>query len=728
MIHPVTPYCATVSEDVGQSAVLFDYNLSGYTLTMHNTGDSVWLKVTWTNGGAIAFRIAYGMNSIFEDVSISQDGNGLSIKGLTRLAHYTIAITFPAECMFRYAISMRLRFPMLIPYWPRDIVPLTKVGRIENTSGVIHMQQEGARSGQLLFSMTKPSVGSVFYFQNLSSVSPYCEAAEISPSDAVGGNWPEVGFQFPVNPDKPIPADVGYVISDAYVILSDAIPEKADQITRQYLNHLAKVYTVLPKPETRFHDWIAIAEKAKKDIEDNKGCWSLIDGKQYLNAYVGDYKTPAEIMVQLAVLLPLMEYREWSGEKLPLFDVINNGLATFYDNRVKSIVRWHPERVDNLDKSEEQKREMVMDSWYLHHPLLNLGRLALKGNTAAKKLFLDSLEFAIRVARHFNYDWPVFYRMTTLEVLKAETEPGKGGEKDVPGSYAHVMLTAYKLTGENRYLDEAVRAVKNLDSLGFDIFYQANNTAFAAGALLELYLETKDEHYLNLSYSCVAGIFRNIRLWDADYGYSQHFQHFFSVFPLNDAPYTAAYEELEVYAALHHFLQVSRKIEILPSLRILLPEFIRYALSRMPYYYPALLPDEMIADEVKTGEVQRDLWMPIEDINDGYEKSGAVGQEVYGAGIPFAVVARQYFKLRPLEVHVFVDYPVSSFRCRKKSATFRTLGSKSFNAHLVLHQLPKAKPAKIKVEVRQGSSYLEIHAKKRNIFEIPGGSLIRIQW
>src|SRR5690606_29153604 len=117
--------------------------------------------------------------------------------------------------------------------------------------------------------------------------------------------------------------------SDAYVVLSDEIPSKADRITRQYLSHLAKVYTVLPKPEAQFHDWIDIAKKAEKDLENNKGCWSLIEGKQYLNAYVGDYKTPAEIMVQLAVLLPLIEYEEWSGEKTKLAEAINNGLATF---------------------------------------------------------------------------------------------------------------------------------------------------------------------------------------------------------------------------------------------------------------------------------------------------------------------------------------------------------------------------------------------------------------
>lgn len=164
--------------------------------------------------------------------------------------------------------------------------------------------------------------------------------------------------------------------------------------------------------------------------------------------------------------------------------------------------------------------------------------------------------------------------------------------------------------------------------MGLDIFYQANNTAFAAGALLELYRETNDKRLLELSYCCLAGIFKNIQLWDCNYGNGKEIPNFFAVFPLNDAPYTAAYEELEVYAALHHYLIMAEGIVILPSLRILLPEFIKYVINRLPFYYPSLLPEDIIAKETKTGEVQNDLWIPLEDLHDGWENHGQVGQEV----------------------------------------------------------------------------------------------------
>lgn len=730
MINPVTPWTATVQADIVNSTLIFEMAILRYKLQIHDAGDSIWLTADWPERGSIAFRLAFGMNSDFEKISVNEIDDNILIKASTRLGNYSINLSFPdnQSGIFRYTTTFKAYFSFLIPFWPRDIVPLTQDGKVENTSGIIHTHQVGTRSGQMFFSMTKPKNGSVFYFQNLTAMSPYCDATETSLAETVGGDWPEIGFEFPVNSEKPIPEGIEFTISDAFVILDENIVENDFEVTSQFLNNLATIYSFIPKPEPTYQDWHTIAEKVLTQLHMNKGCWTVTNGIPFLNAYAGDYTTPAEIMVQLAVLLPLHEYLEWSGKEHPLYDDLNNGLSDFYDEKISSIIRWHPALADDLDKSEEQKREMVMDSWYLHHPLLNLSRLALRGDKTAKKLFLDSIDYTIKVAHHFNYEWPVFYKMTTLEVLKAETSPGKGGEKDVPGSYAHVMLMAYKLTNEKRFLNEAVKALKSLEGLAFDIFYQANNTAFTAGALVELYRETNDQKYLDLSYSCLAGIFKNVQIWDCNYGYGKNFPNFFSVFPLNDAPYTAAYEEFEVYAALHHYMEVTEGIDILPSLKVLIPEFIKYAVSRLPYYYPTLLPEDMIAEEIKTGEVQKDLWVPLEDMHDGWEKSGEVGQEVYGSGVPFGVIPRQYFMLTDIKAMIFINYPAVKFRFGKNTVTFRVSGDSQFMASLTFSGLSKAELSKIKVEVKNSSVYREIRDSVSNQFEFPGGSMIRITW
>lgn len=731
MIHPVTPWSATVQTDIENAELLAGAQLGNFTVQFYNAGDSLWLTVTWPESGRVAFRIAFGINSDFDKATINKVDGGFLITAATRLGSYRIVVSFPDSDypVFRYTTTFRAKFEMLIPYWPGDIVPLTTDGRIENTGGRIHAFQEGGRSGQLFFSYTRPKTGSVFYFQNLTAMSEYCEASETSLYGTIGGEWPEIGFHFPVNKEKPLPAGIEYVISDAFVLVSEDIPESDFEICEQYLKYLAAIYLLLPRPEPTYQDWPDIAQKSLKDLRENKGCWLQVSGHSFLNAYLSDYKTPVEIMVQLAVLLPLMEYLEWTGEKDSVADTLNAGLDAFYDDGIKSIVRWHPAMRDNLDRSEEQKQEMVMDSWYLHHPLMNLARLALGGDRIAKKLFLDSIDFAIKVAHHFDYDWPVFYKMTTLEVIKSETRPGKGGEKDVPGSYAHMMLLAWQLTREKRYLNEALKAVKKLGGLNFDIFYQANNTAFSAAALVELYKETGDEDLLRLSYCCLAGVLRNAQLWDCNYKHGKNFPNFFAIFPLNDAPYTAAYEELEVFAAIHHYMLVSEDIDLFPPLKLLLPELIRYASGRLAYYYPPMLPEEMISKEVKTGEIQKDLWIPLEDIHDGIEESGSVGQEVYGAGLPFGIVSRLYHKIPNSDAIIFVDYPARGFRKTKRSVTFRIDGSDAMSCKVRILGVSQKALARVVVEAKRGGTYQSISPDPENpeTFTVKGGAKVRVR-
>lgn len=61
-------------------------------------------------------------------------------------------------------------------------------------------------------------------------------------------------------------------------------------------------------------------------------------------------------------------------------------------------------------------------------------------------------------------------------------------------SHALLMLLVYQLTKEKRYLNEAKKAAKKLTDYGIDIFYQANNTAFSAKTLLQLFKIIKKKY------------------------------------------------------------------------------------------------------------------------------------------------------------------------------------------------------------------------------------------
>jgi hypothetical protein len=344
---------------------------------------------------------------------------------------------------------------------------------------------------------------------------------------------------------------------------------------------------------------------------------------------------------------------------------------------------------------------------------------------------MDSLEYMIKVAHRFKYRWPVFYDMKTLEILKGEKQPGKGGEGDVAGLYAWVMLQAWDLTKDDRYLNEAKKAGKSLLGLGFELFYQANNTALAAKAMLRLWNETKDKVFLDLSILCLVNIFRNMQIWDCDYGYGKNYSTFFAVYPLSDAPYTAAYEEAEVFASMHHYLQMAADEDLPRSVSLLLAEFTRYIVDRAVYYYPPMLPKEMLADEVKMGQVDPNMWIALEDLHDGWEKSGEVGQEVYGAGVAFGIVPRHYLKVDNELFMIFVDYPTTKCNKRGKTFTFDVRGDSRLTCRMMIVKKDKTKLPQFTV-TQKGDGKSEALTGKVNDgnieYSLRGDRTIKVSW
>ena len=733
-MNALSPWAVSASAELaGAEKEIFDQSVPNFKFKVFLSSDSVWVKVAMPNGGSVSFRAVFSPGGTIDISKRKVNENGIevlltSIYGKQKL---TIILHTEAEYpILHYTTTLTPAKDLLLPYWPKDILFTGKDNNAENTRGKVYSSQFGTRTGFMYMSQTKPKSASILYLQNLTALAGYCDQTETSAGDTVGGEWPEMGFSLPPS-KKPLKGGKEVVIADALVAFHHEVPSDEPDMIQLYLNMLASIYVLLPKPQTNYKHWPSILEKGLKDLIESPGCWSQVAGHKYLNAYVSDYETPPEIMVQLAVLLPLLDYKEWSKNELEVMKTIKDGLPAFYDKKLGTIMRWLPAAEDQLKGEEEQKTPKVMDSWYLHHPLLNLSRLALKGDQQAKQLFMDSLDFAIRVAHHFNYQWPVFYKMDTLEIIKAETAAGKGGEKDVAGIYTHVMLQAFELTGNKRYLAEAEKAANTLQGYGFDIFYQANNTAFSSGALLRLYKITKNELYLQLSYMCLAGIFRNVQLWDCNYGYGKNFPKFFSLYPLNDAPYTAVYEEQEVFCALHDYLKHAADVNILPSVKLLIAEYIRYLVDRAVYYYPAMLPAEMLEKKPKIGEVDPQLWIALEDLQDGWLKSGTVGQEVYGAGNAFGILPRHYLQIPGKQFMIYVDYPTSGFKVIKDNHIhFAILGDERLDCRMMIVKTGKEKLPEIKIMVKGKSEPVtgKAAANGNKEFTLKGNQQVHLSW
>jgi hypothetical protein len=186
-----------------------------------------------------------------------------------------------------------------------------------------------------------------------------------------------------------------------------------------------------------------------------------------------------------------------------------------------------------------------------------------------------------------------------------------------------------------------------------------------------------------------------------------------------------------VFCALHDYLYHAEGLELLPSVNLLVAEYIRYLVFRAIYYYPPMLPKEMLVEKPKTGELDPNLWIALEDMHDGWEKCGEVGQEVYGAGNAFGILPRHYMQVRGENFMVFVDYPTEDFKPQKnKPVSFTVKGDPRLSCRLAIVAVGKTRLPDFKVTAKgQKQEIKGVKTKDDNIeYIIQGGQQIKIDW
>lgn len=149
-------------------------------------------------------------------------------------------------------------------------------------------------------------------------------------------------------------------------------------------------------------------------------------------------------------------------QPLPPGREVAEGMEKFFDRALQTLRRYLPDVGDDKDTNE-------VDAWYLYHPLRNLGQLAIDGEEWARDLFFRSLKYCIRAAHHFDHIWPIQYDVRDFTVRTATRTDHEHGQTDVGGFYAYVMLQAFELTGEVRYLDEARTAIDAARGMRFEL-------------------------------------------------------------------------------------------------------------------------------------------------------------------------------------------------------------------------------------------------------------------
>jgi hypothetical protein len=378
----------------------------------------------------------------------------------------------------------------------------------------------------------------------------------------------------------------------------------------------------------------------------------------------------------------------------------------------------------------KDKNADAVDSWYLFHPLLNLGRLALDEDRPAERLFLKSLDYAIRAARHFGYKFPVQFDIRDYSIITKERGDGLG-QTDCAGIYAYVMLQAFELTSKTKYLGEARKAIGALKDMRFELNYQANLTAWGAAACMRLWRIDNREEYLRQSYVYLASFFHNSAIWESEIGWARYYSNFLGASALHDAPYMALFECYDSYAAFEEYLRDGGP-DLNRAVRTLLSEYCRYALHRTWFYYPDALPRGAISPKQRepNGTIKRSLSFPVEDVYIDGQQAGQVGQEVYGAGAAFVFATRAFHVVEGAPFRIFCDqFLTRSERPTQRQINFQVDGAETRTAKLMVLQTGRTKLPRINLTNASGEQIRPASRKADRIeYVVPATDEYALRW
>ncbi|NOX38875.1 MAG: T9SS type A sorting domain-containing protein [Calditrichaeota bacterium] len=459
----------------------------------------------------------------------------------------------------------------------------------------------------------------ILYFQNFSRLNPYFERLRVKPRDVVQTSRRDFGYLRAVDVNQTFP-NSPLILTDAFLKLYPDHPRSEDDVMLRYLEGLAQVLRQISVPPVMTVNWQEIARKSARDLKD-PSCWVQLNGKPFLRAYVDITRfNSAEMIAQLDVLVPLKRYENLFGELSDLDETLSATLPYFFNQQYQTIVNDYP----NEGITEG-------DSWYTMQLHMGLSALAKMGDSTARRLLLQSIPVVIDLAHNVNYEFPVKFAY-------AGNQPLYGSEPDAVGGYAYLMLDVFELTGDSTYLREAIAGISHFEGKGFDLMYEVHMSAIGAAACARLYAMTGDPWYLGLSYVALANIFRLTWMWECDYGYGQYYQTFMGLSPMK---HSAVITPKEQYETVLYLLEYSQLVGgIVPEfVQQLIQAFVEQSQAVLYYTYPPHLPLEVVhTDTARYGSLNHpDLYIPLEDLREGWEKSGQIGQEIYGAGTAFAM-------------------------------------------------------------------------------------------
>lgn len=488
----------------------------------------------------------------------------------------------------------------------------------------------------------------LLHWVDITRLNPFIEATHFSPGGLPARQGRQFGHTFGTSEVRRMPLNTPLPLYDGYVYLAPGAPNAEDDMFLRYLQQVADVYDLIAHPVDELPDWQDLGRRSLADLKD-PDTWVTLDNQRYWRAYVSDTRQSAEAITQFDVGLGAARYAERYGAgalATPILDDVLAGLPNFYNPDFGLIQNSGP-----LAVSGDQGRG---DTWYELEHALKAAELGLLGHATGTTLAQDSQAAWIDFAHSAGYRFPRFYVFNTWQ--------GTEREPDAAGGYALYMLRLMDLGCGDECLAEAEAAVRAMPGHGFSFAYETHMTAMSALAAAELADRTGDDAWLAYAYGPIANLLRLSWLYEVDYGLAAPAHTFFGLAPTQRAAAITPKEQYEAWIYLSEFLRRAHG-RIDPAVEKLVAEFCYRTLITMADSFPPRLPPGVTTANPRAyatvQENRLDLYIPLEDMRDGQNEWGAIGQEVYGAGMAPTFAALAYVEVQN-GVTVYSGYPLAA--------------------------------------------------------------------
>ena len=486
----------------------------------------------------------------------------------------------------------------------------------------------------------------LLHWVDVTRLNPFIEATNFSPGGLPARQGRQFGHNFGRSDLRRIPLNMRLPVYDGYLYLAAGEPADEEAMFLRYLQQVADVYDLIAHPTDGLPDWQDLALRSLADLQD-PDTWVELDNQRYWRAYVSDTRQSAEAITQFDVGLAAARYINRYGEDPIAASILEDvlaGLPNFYNPDFGLIQNSGP-----LAISGNQGRG---DTWYELEHALKAAELGLLGYETGTTLALNSQAAWTEFAQTVDYRFPRFYTFNTWK--------GTEREPDAAGGYALYMFRLADLGCGDLCLAEAEAAVLAFQGHGFSFAYETHMTAMSALAAAELADRTGDDTWLAYSYGPIANLMRLSWIYEIDYGQAASAHTFFGLAPTQRSAVITPKEQYEAWIYLSEFLRRTHG-RIDPSVEKLVAEFCYRSLVTLAGSLPPLLPPGVATAHpaaYSTVQANRlDLYIPLEDMRDGQSEWGAIGQEVYGAGMAPTFAALAYVEIEP-GLTVYSGYPV----------------------------------------------------------------------